>query len=269
MRSFVEFVVVSATLAFVGTAMAGSKGDKTKNQENLARAACLMGDYQTGTRILVDLFIQTGKPVHLFNQGRCYEQNHRWEEALDRFREFLRKAQAIDADTKSYVDAHIAECESHLAKAASAASPPPAAPPATTPAVETPTPAAPPPAAPAVAKDSGSTLRIVGIVTAAVGGAALGFGTYEYFRHESLVDDLKKKGGQYSDDQFSDKQGQVNDSKTLSWVGFGVGTTALIAGTTMYFLGRASASSGTEHATVTLVPGISQGQTSLFLSGVF
>lgn len=265
-------VVLALTFALVGTAAAGGKGDNTKAQEESARAACLMGDYQTGTRILVDLFIQTGKPVHLFNQGRCYQQNHRWEEALDRFREFLRKADNLDETTRAYVDKHIEECESHLSKSA-VAPPPPAAPPTSAPMTETPSPvpapAATPAPAPAVANHPGSTLRIAGIVTAAVGVVGLGFGTYEYFRHESLVDDLKKKGDQYSDAQFSDKQSQINDSKTMSWVGFGVGAAALIAGTTTYLLGRPSTGSGTEHAVVTLVPGISPGQTSLFLSGVF
>jgi hypothetical protein len=267
MRSPAKFIVVlSATLAFVGTAIAGGKGDPIKDQDSSARAACLMGDYQKGTKILVDLFIQTGNPVHLFNQGRCYEQNHRWDEALDRFREYLRKAHTIDADTRSYVDQHIAECEAHISKAATvpppSPPPPPEAPSVAAPVVES-------PPAPAAAKDTGSTLRIVGIVTAAVGVAALGFGTYEYFRHESLVDDLEKKGDQYSDDQFSDKQNQINDSKTMSWVGFSIGATALVAGATMYILGRASSSSGTEHAAVTLAPGISHGQTLLFLSGAF
>ena len=266
-------VALLATLAFAGTAAAGSKEDKAKSQENSARAACLLGDYQTGTKILVDLFIQTGKPVHIFNQGRCYEQNHRWEEALDRFREFMRKSPNAPESIQRVVETHIAECESHMPKTGVVSPAPPEAPIITpssvAPPAQAPTAATAPVASPAVVSDPGATLRIVGIVTAAVGVAALGFGTYEYFRHESLVDDLKKNSGQFSDDQFSDKQGQINDSKTMSWVGFGIGATALVAGTTMYFLGRASASGGTGHAALTLMPGISPGQTSLFLSGVF
>ncbi len=56
-----------------------------------------MGDHQKGAEILVRLFIQTRDPVYLFNQGRCYQQNHRWAEALGRFREYLRKAPNLDA----------------------------------------------------------------------------------------------------------------------------------------------------------------------------
>jgi hypothetical protein len=266
-------VVLSVWLSLAGAAVAAGKGDTVKSQEKTARAACLMGDYQKGTKILVDLFIETGNPVHLFNQGRCYEQNHRWEEAVDRFHEYLRKAPKLDEETKAYVDKHVAECESHLPKAVPVQPPPPAAAPAPTPepVVEKPTePVTPARAAPvATANDSGSALRIVGIVTAAVGVAALGYGTYEYFRRESLIDDLNKKGVQYSDDQYSDKQGQINDSKTRGLVGFCIGAAALVAGTTMYLLGRPSASSGTESAKVTLVPGIGPGQTSLFILGAF
>jgi uncharacterized membrane protein len=44
MRSSAKFIVVlSATLAFVGTAIAGTKGDPIKDQDSSARAACLMG----------------------------------------------------------------------------------------------------------------------------------------------------------------------------------------------------------------------------------
>jgi hypothetical protein len=281
MMGSLRFVVaLSAAIALANPALAGGKGDTAKSQEKTARAACLMGDYQKGTKILVDLFIETGNPVHLFNQGRCYEQNHRWEQAVDRFHEYLRKAPKLDADTRAYVDKHLAECESHLPKATPVQTPapvtpvqtpPPAPTPAPEPEAEKPSANAGPvsPTPPARANDSGSTLRILGIVTAALGVASLGYGTYEYFRRESLVEDLRKKGDHYSDDQYSDKQGQIDASKTRGLIGFGVGAAALVAGTTMYLLGRASASSGTEHAAIALVPGIGPGQTSLFISGAF
>jgi hypothetical protein len=271
---------LSAVLALASPAFAGGKGAAAKSQEKAARAACLMGDYQKGTKILVDLYIETGNPVHLFNQGRCYEQNHRWEQALDRFHEYLRKEPNLEEGPRAYVEKHIAECESHLPKAAPAPPPSPVTPVQPPPPAPTPAPepeaekpslgaASVSPTPPARANDSGSTLRILGIVTAALGVASLGYGTYEYFRRESLIEDLRKKGDQYSDDQYSDKQGQIDASKTRGLIGFGVGAAALVAGTTMYLLGRPSASSGTEHATVTLVPSIGPGQTSLFISGAF
>jgi tetratricopeptide (TPR) repeat protein len=109
------FLVV---LALSHPAVAAEKGELVKDQENAARAACLMGDYQRGAEILVKLFIQTRDPTYLYNQGRCYQQNHRWEEALDRFREYLRKAPKLADSAKAEVQQHIAECEANQSKPA-------------------------------------------------------------------------------------------------------------------------------------------------------
>jgi hypothetical protein len=123
LRSFPVFLV----LALSTPADAAGKGDKTtKAQENEARAACLMGNYQKGTEILVRLFIQTHDPVYLYNQGRCYQQNHRWEEAIDRFREYLRKNPKLDDKVREDVRTQIAECEASLPKTPVIQPPPPA-----------------------------------------------------------------------------------------------------------------------------------------------
>jgi tetratricopeptide (TPR) repeat protein len=106
-----------AVLALSHPAVAAEKGEMSKDQENAARAACLMGDYQRGAEILVKLFIQTRDSTYLYNQGRCYQQNHRWEEALDRFREYLRKNPKLADSTKAEVQQHIAECEAKQSKA--------------------------------------------------------------------------------------------------------------------------------------------------------
>jgi hypothetical protein len=112
---FSAFLAVAAASR---SSQAAEGGEQIKNQENAARAACLMGNYQKGSEILVRLFIQTRDPVYLFNQGRCYQQNHRWAEALDRFREYLRKAPDLDDRAKEDTRKHIAECEAHLPKGA-------------------------------------------------------------------------------------------------------------------------------------------------------
>jgi glutamine amidotransferase-like uncharacterized protein len=44
----------------------------------------------------------------LFNQGCCFEQNNRYEEAIARFREYLRKATDASAADKAVVVKHIA-----------------------------------------------------------------------------------------------------------------------------------------------------------------
>jgi hypothetical protein len=52
--------------------------------------------------------LETSDPVLLFNQGCCFEQNNRYEEAIARFREDLRKATDASAADKAVVVKHIA-----------------------------------------------------------------------------------------------------------------------------------------------------------------
>ena len=46
--------------------------------------ACLSGDYTKGVAILSELFVDTKDPTYLFNQGRCFEQNRRYDDAIAR-----------------------------------------------------------------------------------------------------------------------------------------------------------------------------------------
>jgi hypothetical protein len=84
--------------------------------EKQARKACLSGDYVKGVSILAELFVDSGDATYLYNQGRCYEQNVRYVEAAERFKEYLRKAPKLTADDKAEVDKHIADCEATIAK---------------------------------------------------------------------------------------------------------------------------------------------------------
>jgi tetratricopeptide (TPR) repeat protein len=251
-------------------AVGGGKRDKTKSQKDAARAACLMGDYQKGTKILVDLFIQTGDPVHIFNQGRCYEQNHRWEEAVDRFHEYLRKAPKLDAETKAYVDKHLAESESHLLKAAVVQPPPP----------PSPTPSAPPHAqvetsAPQVVhavtsqvttqsverpseKTSGFGLRVTGIVAGGLGVAGIVAGVLLNAKVNEMASDLEKPG-KYSDSTESNRK----TYEIWGWVSYGLGAACLTTGAVLYLVGHAS----TQPSSVALVPSIGPGQASAVLRG--
>jgi hypothetical protein len=104
-----------------------------------ARKACLSGDYLKGVSILADLFVDTGDANYLYNQGRCYEQNVRYVEAAERFREYLRKATKLTNKERSETEKHIADCEAAIAKAH---------PPEPTPPPPEPTPLPPPPLPP-------------------------------------------------------------------------------------------------------------------------
>ena len=84
--------------------------------EKQAMKACLSGDYATGVSILTDLYIETRDATFLYNQGRCYEQNVRYVEAAERFREYLRKAVNLSAKDREDAERHIADCEAAVAK---------------------------------------------------------------------------------------------------------------------------------------------------------
>jgi len=109
-----------------------------------ARKACLSGDYLKGVSILADLFVDTGDANYLYNQGRCYEQNVRYVEAAERFREYLRKATKLTAKERSETEKHIAYCEAAIAKA----HPPETTPPPPEPTPPSPEPTPPPPLPP-------------------------------------------------------------------------------------------------------------------------
>jgi hypothetical protein len=128
MRSWLGVVLLGAGLLAAQPVLAAGMSAKERD----AKKACLSGDYATGVSILAELFLDTNDPTFLFNQGRCLEQNVRYVEAAERFREYLRKAGKLTAEEKAEVDKHIADCEAGAARSHAGASggPAPAPPPA-------------------------------------------------------------------------------------------------------------------------------------------
>jgi hypothetical protein len=61
-------------------ALPSAWGASPDDQERAARKACLLGDVRKGTEILADLYLDTKNPTHIYNQGRCFEQNDPDEE---------------------------------------------------------------------------------------------------------------------------------------------------------------------------------------------
>jgi hypothetical protein len=105
-----------ASLAFLATVCAAGSAAGQEMSERAARKACMSGDYQKGVDILSDLFINTRDPAHIYNQGRCYEQNGRCEEAVNRFREYLRTAKNPTAEEKLDTEKHIRDCQGLLSQ---------------------------------------------------------------------------------------------------------------------------------------------------------
>jgi hypothetical protein len=121
-----------------------------ESQERAARKACLLGDVAKGTEILADLYLDTKDPTHIYNQGRCFEQNGHNDQAILRFREYLRKAEHLPAADVAAVEQKIADLQAKDKGGSSApatASPPPTAPsPVLAPAAARPLPASAAPA---------------------------------------------------------------------------------------------------------------------------
>ena len=106
----------ASTSASTQEAFAGKPSSRTE-RERLAKKACLTGDPVKGVTLLAELYLDTNDVTYLFNQGRCFEQNRRYEDAVARFREYLIKGGAkLSEDDKALAQKHIDACESYLVR---------------------------------------------------------------------------------------------------------------------------------------------------------
>jgi hypothetical protein len=238
-------------------------GDSKDRQVAEARKACLTGDYQKGVAILSELFVKTEAPNHLYNQGRCFEQNARYEEAILRFEEYLRVTKGSDDKERVQAEEHIADCRAKVAMSATVAPPP--APSPTPIAVQQQAPLEPKPVVTAsegrpAAPAAGSGLRIAGIAVAGLGVASLVTAVVLNIKANGIADDLNKPAG-YDRDKVSRR----SSYETGSWVGYGVGSACLAGGAILYYLGHSPGSSGA----VALVPVIAPDQAGVAFHGGF
>jgi hypothetical protein len=233
-------IELSASVGLLTVVLAGSAfADKPTSKaakEKAAKKACAMGDFQKGADILTDLFVDTNDPTYVYNQGRCYQQNNRWEQAISRFHEYLRKAKDISESDRAETERQISDCEASLAKTAQVA-PPPAA--ATLPVavthVEMPSPA-PESTTPEVSRtlmprpsdgSGGKGLRVTGIVLASVGVAAVGTG----------VGLALKANGLSTKDFSQSRENERSSLKTWGLVSYGMGAAAITTGAILYIVG--------------------------------
>jgi hypothetical protein len=255
---------LAATTLFLlltsGAQAAKGRAESRENSAGKARRACLAGDLQTGMTILSDLFVKTKDPAWIYNQGRCFEQNGKYEEAVSRFEEYLRLTKDSTGKDRDEAQEHLAECQGKLVKAAPI-----------TPQPELPPPLPPPPPPQSVVQVSesrpapapeqeGRALRIAGITVGIVGVAALGGGLAFNLLANQMAKDLNKVGGY---DQ--DKASTHSTYQTLTWVGYGVGGACVATGALLYFLG----SRGADSSAVALVPSFAPGQAGVNLQGAF
>jgi hypothetical protein len=269
----VSVVMVFAPFLARQASSASNKLDDEAVQEKAAKKACAMGDYEKGEDILTDLFVATNNVVYIYNQARCYQQNDRWERALSRFREFLRKAEHLTKAQRAETERNIAECEAALRQ-----SPPPgpSPAPATPPRSEPP---APGPATGATAEvqvapkpvaetnppktqpvgNPGRGLRIAGLIFGGVGVGAMGAGVFCTLKTRSITSNEIKHGATKA------QEDERKRYETWGWVSYGVGATALAAGVALYILGWTS----TESSQVALLPSVNSTGADLLLTGRF
>lgn len=267
LRGGVAGSVLTVLLLLPSWALA-ARADKSKEKARAARQACLAGDPVKGVALLAELFVDTGEPNYIYNQARCYEQNHRYEDAISRYREFLKMNHGLSEQDRASVQKEIAECQKLLpAPAPAVLTPPPPAPaPAPVPAAAS-TPAAPvgavvsssPVPAPAPRTD-GQSLRIAGVVSGAVGLASIGMGIYFYTRANSLSDSLTNA----DDPKASDYRAGKN-AVTMQWVCYSVGAAALATGSILYYLGWPSG----ETRRASLAPVIGPSMAGIAAQGAF
>jgi hypothetical protein len=89
---------------------------------------------------------------------------------------------------------------------------------------------------------------VAGIVVGAVGVAAVVAGSLMSVKTHSLVDDMLSNG------YDPNKESSRKTYETMGWVSFGVGTAAIVAGATMYYLGWSAARSASAEANISVVP---------------
>jgi hypothetical protein len=238
-QSRLAFVALAAALLAGQQAVAAKNhpGVREQSRERQAKKACLSGDYPTGVSILADLFVETEDPVYLYNQGRCYEQNVRYVEAAERFREYLRKAGTPSDEIKADVDKHIADCEAGAARvqprAVEGASP--AAQPSTTPppgyVAQTPnSPASPDVVQPSAAVSTDSSVEHPWQHTAkwvATGAAVafLGLGVVEHVRYYTKNRDYNNDPG-CAAGRCKDLANAADTAQIVSLVGYGAAAVA-------------------------------------------
>ena len=257
------FVIPAILLSFPARAFAANRQAK----ERVAKKACLAGDPTKGVEILAELYVDTNDITYIFNSGRCFEQNRKYEDAIGRFREYLVKGEKLTAEEKAVAQKRIEACESYLPKS----EPRP-------PAVSEPAPLAPavqpqPTSVPAAAvmdvqqprqadEMAGSGLKIAGITVAAVGAAVLITGVALNIKVNSMSSDLQKPENFNRDTDTSRK-----NYKTLGWVSYGVGAACLAGGSLLYYLGWNAGRTST--STVALVPFVAPDMAGALLGGSF
>jgi tetratricopeptide (TPR) repeat protein len=260
-----------------------AEADGLDAKKRAAKKACLTGDHAKGVALLAEIYVDTNNPIYLFNQGRCYQQNGMYEDAVLRFREYQRKNADAGGAYDPEAERQIVECLSLLevqkaqaakarddAAAASAAQvagqPPPVAG----------TQAGQPPAGGAtVGATSGGTAvppadtswpvqKKLGYAAAGLGVLGLGISLTSYLMGKSYLDKSSRLG-------CSDLQcdGEAKDEYDRAQTAIAVSNVAGISGGVLLVGGLVLILTSPSSQAVAVVPVVRPGLAQLALTGRF
>ena len=247
-------------------ALTPANAQQADPRESQSRSECLAGRFQAGVDLLAQMFVETGDANYIYNQGRCYEQNGKFSEAILRFREFLRKAKNLSADDKTEVNGHINDCQAELDRrpgptpdTGSGAKPVPTTEPEVKTAVSP---------LPADAEDGrGSGLRAGGVVAASAGVAFLAAGIVLSIETRSIANQVTTDyNTNHIYDRNKDDLGKLLGQ--LQWVGYGVGALGLVGGGLLYYFGY-QAGHAPASSSVSFMPVLLPGGSGAVLQGRF
>jgi hypothetical protein len=269
-----RFVIVPLLLAATPAIAANRKA-----QERSARRACLNGDYTKGVAILSDLFVDTQDPTYIFNQGRCFEQNRRYEDATARFEEYLRAADAkLSPEDRAAAEKHIGDCRAKLLKEHGDSTLQPTLPPGFAPTPASPvapertlSPTLPEPRTSVADQtiplpspgDRRWGLVTAGIITGVVGVGGVAAGVIFNLKANSAAKDLETNVGAYPA-----KSNDEKDYRTSAWIGYGIGAACVATGAVLIAIGAVRASPKSSRD-IAFVPAVGPSQVGAMLTGGF
>jgi hypothetical protein len=220
-----------------------------------ARKHCAAGRVEEGIELLARIVGETGDPHAVYNQARCYQQNGRAAEALERFKEYRRTRTDLTPRERAEVEGHIRELEAALEHAR------PANPPA--PSTGLPSlavaPAAPAepslPRASLVPQQRSRLARSAVIGLAAAGVAGIAGGAFFGWQERRTQIEVESQQGLVPNAVFQERIERGRRAEVLQWLGYGVGAAALIGSAAVHLFSRPRAAESTVTAAVVASPG--------------
>jgi tetratricopeptide (TPR) repeat protein len=230
-------ILLAAPILIVGwlTVAAGTALAAPDPREARARAACNAGDVEKGVALLAQIANETGDVNAFYNQARCYQKNGRNDEALERFKEYRRRAPNLSADEAAQVEGFIRDLESEQQARQAARAEPTTVP-------RPPADAERKLAAPATASEGTHPSLVAPAVLAGVGVAALAAGVYFGLKVRSIQNELESPNPISAAD-YHDKNQSGQQAETYQWVSYGIAVAAAAGSALTYLLGRAPSAS--------------------------